>query len=161
MLLLGDELIRDQGIAVFELVKNAYDADASRCTIQLIDVSETADGARVIVEDNGCGMDLHTIRHVWLEPATPNRKKQRQISARTPKYNRLPLGEKGVGRFAVHKLGKAVQIVTRMAGKKEIVIDIDWRDFKESAYLEDVPIKVQVREPEVFTGERTGSGPRR
>ena len=59
MLLLGDELIRDTGIAVFELVKNAYDADASECTVTLRNVDKESSAAEIIVEDNGSGMAQH------------------------------------------------------------------------------------------------------
>jgi len=54
ILLLGDQLIRDSGLAVFELVKNAYDADASRCTVTLHDPEDLA-SARIVIEDNGGG----------------------------------------------------------------------------------------------------------
>src|SRR2546430_2253418 len=102
MLLLGNELIREPGIAVFELVKNAYDADASRCRIRLENVGDADSEARIIVGDNGSGMDLKTILRVWLQPGTDNRKKQKEAGWRTPRFKRHPLGEKGVGRFAVH-----------------------------------------------------------
>src|SRR5438128_1268682 len=109
MLLLGDQLIRDAGIAVFELVKNAYDADARKCTVKLGGVHEDSEDATVEIEDDGSGMDVGTVKHVWLAPGTRNRLTQREgkhktNSARSPKFHRLPLGEKGVGRFAVHKL---------------------------------------------------------
>ncbi len=97
MLLLGNELIRDPGIAVFELVKNAYDADASRCRIKLENVTDVGPDARIVVEDNGSGMDLKTILKIWLQPGTDHRKHQKESGWRTPRYKRRPLGEKGVG----------------------------------------------------------------
>src|SRR5262245_45147769 len=123
MLLLGDQLIRDAGIAVFELVKNAYDADASHCAVTLHDVHLENDGAQIIVEDDGDGMDAKTIRDVWLSPGTRFRLAQRESAdpkvARTKKFHRLPLGEKGLGRFAVHKLGNGVEVVTRAKDSDE------------------------------------------
>jgi len=158
MLLLGDELIRDTGIAVFELVKNAYDADASFCKTTLFNVHDEKDpSAKIIIEDNGTGMDIITIRNVWLEPGTENRKKQRQRGNRTKKHNRLPLGEKGVGRFAVHKLGRDIELITRASGEKEVVVNIDWSDFEKAKYLEDVGIDVTERRPKIFTGSKTGT----
>src|SRR5271157_4612341 len=93
LLLLGDQLIRDPGIAVFELVKNAYDADAPKAKVTMSKFTDPKMGM-IIVEDSGIGMDFDTVTNVWLEPATDFRARQRQDHQRTPIYGRLPLGEK-------------------------------------------------------------------
>lgn len=155
--LLGDQLIRDEGLAVFELVKNAYDADAKLCKVIMhnIDDPETA---RITVEDNGCGMDRTRITSVWLEPGTDFRADERARSVRTPLFKRLPLGEKGVGRFAAHKLGNAITLTTRPPGGKELVVSIDWTAFETHRYLEDVPVAIRSRSiPKVFKGSRHGT----
>jgi signal transduction histidine kinase len=158
LLLLGDELIRDEAMAVFELVKNAYDADASTCLIELQNVgSDDPEEASIVIDDDGVGMDLDTVTNVWMEPGTDYRKEQRAKKKRSRKYKRLPIGEKGVGRFAVHKLGKQTTIVTRKRGCDEIVIDIDWTAFETTEYLSDVQITIRTREPELFTGKQTGT----
>lgn len=157
ILLLGDQLIRDAGIAVFELVKNAYDADASRCDITLQNVDKDDESPRIIVEDDGHGMDIDTVLTVWLEPGTEHRREQREKDQRSKRFKRLPLGEKGVGRFAVHKLGREVRLVSRRAGSREVLVEIDWRNFEKARYLSDVPIDVRERAPEVFTGRKTGT----
>lgn len=157
MLLLGDQLIRDSGIAVFELVKNAYDADATRCDVTLINVNEESADAKIIVEDDGHGMDAATIRDVWLEPGTEHRRKQRQEGRRSPRFKRLPLGEKGVGRFAVHKLGHQVCLISRARGADEVLVEIDWKAFEAERYLSDIPVRVRERQPRLFTGRRTGT----
>ncbi len=56
LLLLGDQLIRDPGIAVFELVKNAFDADSPSATVAMSDITNPDAGA-IVVEDSGPGMD--------------------------------------------------------------------------------------------------------
>ena len=61
MLLLGDELIRDPIMAVFELVKNAYDADSSEAQITMKALDDP-DNAVIFVKDSGTGMDLATVR---------------------------------------------------------------------------------------------------
>lgn len=122
--LLGDQLIRNAGIAVFELVKNAYDADASRCTVTMFEITNP-DKARIVIQDDGQGMTYETVTGVWLEPGTEYRTKQKEQGERTKK-GRLPLGEKGIGRFAVHKLGKQIKLVTRAADSREVVLDLDW-----------------------------------
>lgn len=156
LLLLGDQLIRDPAIAVFELVKNAYDADSPAATVTMSRIEEPSRG-QIVVEDSGTGMDYDTVTDVWLEPGTDYRARQRDAGQRTPKFERLPLGEKGVGRFAAHKLGSRVRLITRKRQFPEVVVEINWDDFYEHEYLEEVPVKVAERTPEVFTGTRTGT----
>ena len=155
--LLGDELIRDPNIAIFELVKNAYDADASHADVWLADVAERR-FTFIMVEDDGSGMDWETLTGVWMEPGTDFRKRQRgdEIN-RTAKFGRLPLGEKGVGRFAAGKLGDKVQLITRAQSQPEIVVNIDWNELQSHDYLSDAMVPIQTREPVVFTGGRTGT----
>ena len=121
--LLGDELIGSSRLAVFELVKNAYDADAEtvRIVLENIDSSE----ASIVVEDDGEGMTLDTIRNIWLVPGHDHRARQRAEMRRT-RRGRLPLGEKGLGRFAAHKLGNRIEVVTRADEQPECVVSIDW-----------------------------------
>src|SRR5258708_7867862 len=90
LLLLGDQLIRDAGLAVFELVKNAYDADATECKVTLKDISSPESGC-IVVMDNGVGMDLATVTGVWLEPGTDFRTKQKLKLKRSRRFKRLPL----------------------------------------------------------------------
>ncbi|GAF87378.1 unnamed protein product, partial [marine sediment metagenome] len=139
LLLLGDQLIRDPGIAVFELVKNAYDADSPDVTVKMSDIADERFG-KIVIQDSGTGMDYDTVTGVWMEPGTDYRSKQRQLGKRTKKYNRLPLGEKGVGRFAAHKLGDHIRLVTRKRGNREIVVKIDWTKYSKRKYLEDIPV---------------------
>ena len=108
--LLGDELIGSPRLAVFELVKNAYDADAETVRVVLNDIE--SDNASIVVVDDGDGMTLETIRDIWLVPGHDHRARQREALRRT-RLNRLPLGEKGVGRFAAHKLGNRIDLITR------------------------------------------------
>ena len=124
--MLGDELIGSPRLAVFELVKNAYDADASHVRVTFSNIDKP--NACIIVRDDGEGMDLNTIENVWLEPGADYRQQQRRSGNRSEKFNRLPLGEKGVGRFAVHKLGNEIELRTRRKGHPEYVVRIDWRE---------------------------------
>lgn len=156
LLLLGDQLIRDPGIAVFELVKNAYDADSPDARIVMEQV-ENPEKGRIVVEDSGTGMDLKTIVNVWLKPGTDYRKQQKALGKRTPVYHRLPLGEKGVGRFAAHKLGRKISLVSRKTGKQEVLVEIDWDDFNQNKSLSSIPVNVVERNPVVFTGDQTGT----
>lgn len=156
LILLGDQLIRDSGIAVFELVKNAYDADAQHAWVTLSNVKDRHSG-QVIVEDDGSGMNWDQVVNVWLEPGTDYRQQQKSSGYRTPKFNRLPLGEKGVGRFAAHKLGRRISLITRQQDSPEVVVDIDWEVFATARYLEDAKVSVKQRQPSHFTGNATGT----
>ncbi len=114
--LLGDELIGHDRLAIFELVKNAYDADATKVDVTLDLASEPA---QITVKDNGCGMHPDVIEHGWLEIGT-DIKRGTKNRKRSPKFKRMPLGEKGVGRLAVQKLGEMVRVTTRAAGERVI-----------------------------------------
>lgn len=153
--LLGDELIGSARLAVFELVKNAYDADANEVFVRL----DLASGREptITVTDDGEGMTLDVLRSVWLVPGDDHRQKQRLAGERSAIHRRLPLGEKGLGRFAVHKLGNRIILVTRARAASECVVDIDWNELIEQPYLDEAPVTIQVRPPEVFSGENTGT----
>lgn len=152
--LLGDQLIGTPRLAVFELVKNAYDADAETVTVTLKGLRTT--NPTIVVEDDGDGMALSTIRDIWLVPAHDHRELQRKALKRT-RLNRLPLGEKGLGRFAVHKLGDHIKLVTRAKGQPECVVDIDWSSLIEQQFLSDAKVVVHTRTPQIFKGSRTGT----
>ena len=152
--LLGDELIGSPRLAIFELVKNAYDADAQnvRVILQNIDTPK----ASIVVEDDGDGMTLDIIRNIWLVPGHDHRAKQRAKMRRTSR-GRLPLGEKGVGRFAAHKLGNGIEILTRAAQQPECFVSIDWNALIQHESLSDATVRVSTRAPIVFRGDLTGT----
>lgn len=148
---LGDQLIKDEGIALFELVKNAYDADATRIKIKL-NYIDKKDLGQIEIEDNGSGMNLSLVTDHWLEPGTDYKEKQIQAMQKSPLYGRLPLGEKGIGRFGSHKLGKKIKIITKTDFDSEVEITIDWTHFDKATYLHETPIEIHENNvPKVFT----------
>ena len=153
--LLGDELISSARLAVFELVKNAYDADATNVNVRLDLVSGQEPSIAVI--DDGEGMTLDLLQSVWLVPGDEHRQKQRMSLIRSPIHGRLPLGEKGLGRFAVHKLGNRISLVTRAKHSDECVVEIDWNELISKPFLDEAPIRIIVRPPEVFTDGESGT----
>lgn len=153
--LLGDQLIGSPRLALFELVKNAYDADAAVVTVSMQNVDD-AERAEICVQDDGTGMSLATLKDIWLVPGHDHKASMREHSQRTTK-GRLPLGEKGVGRFAVHKLGNRVELITREDGAPEYVMDIDWTEVANAEFLDEVRIQIGTRSPEVFIGEKHGT----
>jgi len=156
LLQLGEQLIRNENIALFELVKNSYDADATMVSVIMERVDNPEQGV-ITVEDYGTGMDMDTIENVWMEPGSDYKERRYKEGKRTEKFKRLPLGEKGIGRFAAHKLGNIIELVTRKQGRKEIYLKIEWNRFKESKYLEEVPIEIFERDAQIFEDNRTGT----
>lgn len=159
LILLGEELIKSPVMAIYELIKNGYDADASNVTVTFEHISNL-DDARIFIKDTGTGITSDILKNVWFEPGTDFRKPinnagVRQIK-RSPIFNRIPMGEKGVGRFAVHKLGNKIKLISRPAEviydskgffshlkllEYELTVNIDWRKFSQGKYLEDVNIE--------------------
>ena len=108
--LLGNELIASDRLEVFELVKNAYDADASHVTVRM-DLERPV-GPMITVRDDGTSMTLDEIRSVWLVPGDDHRKQQRASRKRTPHHHRLPLGEKDRGLRLASSLIAGVRAAT-------------------------------------------------
>ena len=157
LLQLGDQLIKNESIALLELAKNAYDADASVVSI-IMRQPDSLEDCYIEIEDDGFGMNADIVENVWLEPGSSFKQEQYEERKITPKFHRLPIGEKGIGRFGAHKLGNVIEMTTKRANDKEVYVKIDWRQFLKEKYLEDVPIKIIEREqPEYFTNGRTGT----
>lgn len=136
---LGEELIRNESIAILELVKNSYDACAKKCQVDFH--QELFSGIdKIVIEDDGKGMSIDTVKNVWLVIGTDNKQ-----GVDTPnEMGRYPLGEKGIGRLGVHKLGQNVRMLTRAEGHAEVEVILDWRGLYQAETIED--FKVIVRE---------------
>lgn len=132
---IGEDIIKDMHAAVVELVKNAYDADATEVTITF----KNTDDKKLIllVEDNGHGMTEDVIVNKWLVPSTSD-KFIRKVS---PK-GRVMQGRKGIGRFATAILGEKLYLKT-MSENKKTEIEINWNDFSGNRYLDEVLVDVK------------------
>ncbi len=139
---LGEQLISDELVALMELIKNAYDADATRVTIKVDTKAETSHGIGMIeIEDNGNGMTPYIIENSFLRIST-GFKEEYKIS---PYFKRLVLGKKGLGRLAFNRLGRYINVYTTprvdrikkelvgdLAGFNEFKLFVDW----ESLYVD-------------------------
>ncbi len=140
---LGDELISNETVAVIELIKNSYDADATRVYVKFVGPIKDSSGSIEVV-DNGHGMPESIVKTTWLEPATPIRKRH----PRSIKLDRRVLGEKGIGRFAAARLGRKLELVTREAGSDmEVRAYVDWDQFDDDRFLDEVDVTVECRAP--------------
>jgi signal transduction histidine kinase len=133
--LIGEELISDESVAVVELVKNAYDADASEVKVKF-EADGYGEPTRLIVEDNGHGMDLDVVLGSWFEPGTVTKKHKE----RSP-MGRLYQGAKGVGRFAAARLGTELILETKsVKSKQSVTVLLEWGKFDDDSYLDEVEI---------------------
>lgn len=150
---LGEDLIKDESIALLELVKNSYDAKATVCKVDFVfDVWGKLE--KITVEDNGTGMDMETVEDVWLVIGTDNKKKQLDSEVE----GRVPLGEKGIGRLGVHKLGRRINLYSKTADSREIYVCIDWRKLVESKDIEGFKVEYDYQSSNNhFKDGRTGT----
>ena len=137
--LIGRELITDRITALFELVKNCYDANATKVNIIFENVSSINPNSEIIIKDNGYGMDFDDIHDKWMVIGTSNK---RDTPVSPEPFNRRCVGEKGIGRFAVDKLGDKVNIITKKIGTTQnLNVEIDWEKyvtpFNETEYNQE------------------------
>lgn len=175
--MLGDQLIKNEQIAVTELMKNSYDADADWVKVSFENFGKDykiQDNSRIVIEDNGTGMTRKVIANSWMNPATPN-KFTRDVNEQKTSCGRVIQGEKGIGRFAMLKLGKTIEMVTRPAGEEteyKLVFDFNKYDddfltenkkYKE-IFLDNLSFELEETSPNVFIprditfGNKTFSG---
>jgi signal transduction histidine kinase len=151
---LGEELITDVVQALVELVKNSYDADASwvRVSITRPDPNALPKSSErmgeISVEDDGHGMDDDAFRRGWLMIAGSAKKKLKDSGGVTRKTARTPVGDKGLGRLGVQRLGYEVEILSRPSENtsEEFLLAFSWRDFERAEKLSDVPVQLTSRE---------------
>ncbi|MBO9830589.1 ATP-binding protein [Xanthomonas sp. A2111] len=149
---LGEELISSETVAILELVKNAYDADAGYVLVRFEGPTREGEGV-LTIEDNGHGMALTTVESSWMEPATNNKK----VAKKSQYLERRLLGEKGVGRFASARLARELELSTRTPQSSvETYVYFDWSQFdNEDLYLDQVLILAEERSPLDFVEGRS------
>lgn len=113
---LGYELVGKQETALGELIKNAYDADATQVIVDYANYHEP--GGILTITDDGHGMTEETIRASWMRLSTDD-KIENPLS---PKFKRGRAGRKGIGRLAVERLGKKLILESSIEGA-----DFGWR----------------------------------
>ncbi|MCT7642620.1 sensor histidine kinase [Aliarcobacter butzleri] len=155
LLQLGDQLIKNEKIALSEIIKNSYDACSRNVKVIMNDI-DNLDLGEIIIYDDGCGMDLNILNNVWMEPGT-NYKENKDDKTYINKCNRRPIGEKGIGRFGVHKLGNYIQLISKKENSNEVYFEINWDDFNEDGYLADKLITIKERKPTFFNQDETGT----
>ena len=126
--LLGRGLITDRITAIYELVKNCYDANSTKVELDFLNVENRSSKSTIIIRDNGTGMSLRDITDKWLVVGTSSK---RSKTFSEPPFHRRYIGEKGVGRFATDKLGGHLQIFTKRKNDlKTLKVTINWSEYE-------------------------------
>ena len=163
--MLGDQLIKNERIALVELVKNSYDADATRVLVDFIGFDgelHPSTDARIVITDNGDGMPTSVVETAWMNPATPSKAIAKKTKPTTPS-GRLLQGEKGIGRFATFKIGSTLSLTTKTieaSDETTLLVDVSMLDEPDSEsntntefFLDKIEALIDTSMPSVFTGE--------
>lgn len=141
--MLSEQLIKNYTIALTELAKNSYDADSEWVQIRIGNMEnfgkeglEEDQKPFVEIEDDGEGMTLNIIEKYWMNPASPHKYLDRDKGKNRTPRERIIQGEKGIGRYAVFKIGKKVEIFTRKKiaadkGDDEVYLVTDLTQYSE------------------------------
>lgn len=130
--IIGKDLITDEFIAVFELVKNSYDAFAKHVKI-------TIEEDKLIIADNGKGMSLDDLTNKWLFVAYSAKKDESEdVNTKKESYRDIIqerkhyAGSMGIGRFSSDRLGRLLTIKTGNTASKNVEkLKIDWSKFEK------------------------------
>ena len=161
--MLGDQLIKDERIALIELIKNAYDADATwvKVTFQNFDSNfRVKPDSKIIVQDDGVGMSKQVLSTKFLNPATPGKKLQKEINDKTLK-GRIIQGEKGIGRFAMLKLGRKIDVISKTSqDENEFILHYDFSNYdvdfltennkEKELFIDDLSVHLEERKPTII-----------
>lgn len=147
---LGEELVTDEVTALVELVKNAYDADATFAHVVVDTVGSLGPDFRftdaqgfITVEDDGFGMDRADIISGWLMISLSRKREMKAKKQTTPK-GRTPLGDKGLGRLSTQKLGRNLEMLTRREkATAGLHVSFEWDAFTDDKSLSQVPVEIE------------------
>ena len=146
---LGNELVARQETAVSELVKNSFDADAT--TVKLTFINSSIVGGTLILEDNGLGMSREQLINGFMRISSTDKVRNPYSEL----YKRKRAGQKGIGRFAVQRLGKKLTIITKSNNASEACsLTIDWDHYVGDKNLTDITNSIETIEYDGLSGTR-------
>lgn len=135
---LGRELVGDRVTAVSELIKNAYDADATEVVVAFSAASSTGPGGTLILSDNGSGMSVDDVQGKWMVISTASK----ETASVSDEFCRQRAGRKGIGRFSTESLGARLKMSTTVVGDaRRLVVQFRWDEYATGVRLEDVANK--------------------
>jgi len=143
--IIGRELITDDFIAIFELVKNSFDAHATE--VEIIFVNITSPSGKIIIVDNGKGMNYDDLVSKWLFVAYSAKKDGTEdLDYRSKIQSKMYYaGAKGIGRFSCDKLGSKLRLVSTKdeGNSKTEEIEVDWSKFEQDSKEEFINVNVK------------------
>jgi len=155
---LGEKLVETVHIALVELVKNSYDADASE--VEVLFTKNNSGSQEIRIIDNGKGMNFDAVQNYWMRIATTNKEKSNVSTV----YGRPLTGAKGVGRFSCRRLGGHLTLITsgtskgNKVGKQQNTVRTEvvfpWKEFKPGTDVTDITCDGNVTN---VTNTRTGT----
>lgn len=132
---LGEKLVETVHLALVELVKNSYDADAAEVRVRFTTDSE--DKAEIHVLDNGTGMNFQEVENYWMRIATTD-KAEKNVSTI---YGRPRTGSKGIGRFCCRRLGRKLKLLTvgsKNGEYQKTEVSFPWNKFKPGTDVTEI-----------------------
>jgi signal transduction histidine kinase len=144
--IIGSDLISDDFIAVFELVKNSYDAHATK--VEIIFENIYSEKAKIVIRDNGKGMNYDDLVNKWLFVAYSAKKEGTEEDSYDYrdkiKTKRAYAGAKGIGRFSCDRLGSELYLETIKDEKNPKVETLltEWNKFESDIKKEFIKISV-------------------
>lgn len=148
--IIGKELITNDRIAIFELIKNSYDANAKKVTAVFQNIKEPGktNSSKILIIDNGDGMSETDLKGKWLFVGYSDKKYFEQELKKDYRHKiknkRFFAGAKGVGRFSCDRLGSKLKIYTKKEGESKIHhLEVDWTKFEEDQKKEFQTITVK------------------
>lgn len=134
--LIGSGLISDKFTAIIELVKNSYDANATEVKIDFI--RTLSSNGEIIISDNGIGMSKDDISKKWMRIGTNSKRNETHTSE---PFNRVYLGEKGIGRFAIEKISDHIIMESKQTEYETIHhLTIDWSVYEKENHSINAPL---------------------
>lgn len=135
---LGQELVGKQETAVAELIKNAYDADATE--VKLVFENSDLPGGTLLIEDNGTGMSLQQLLNGFMRLSSNDK----LINPVSERFKRRRAGRKGIGRFAVQRLGEALVLTTQTESSNvALQVRVNWNDFEIGRELSSIANQIK------------------
>ena len=148
---LGRDLVTSDIVAVMELVKNSYDAMATRVEVRIRAGGASNDSAYIEIVDDGHGMDYNTIRDVWFVIATPFRNDH--PASKMGSRSRTVTGDKGLGRLSAARLGRNLQVTTKARQGPVLGFSLNWEEIVKSGNLTEAALSVSQLPAESFEGD--------
>ena len=150
--LIGRELFRTEELAIVELVKNSYDSGATNVNV-LIRPKSPRESGEIVVTDDGHGMTVTEFERRFMFAGYSERPSE------VGKTERIPTGEKGIGRFASDRLGERLAVLTKVKDKKRALsVDIDWSEFRNRRKkFSDIKVPYVEKEAPELAGVKHGT----